>query len=75
MRFKQGQPQGGHTMLVLSRKPGEKIVVTLPSGDMTITVIDSFDGLVRLGFTAPREIPIIRAELLDHKKGSSTLPE
>lgn len=47
-------------MLVLSRKPGEKIVV----GDaITLTVVEIRGGRVVLAFDAPDEIRILRGEL------------
>ena len=47
-------------MLVLSRKRGEGIVI----GDgVTVTVLEVHGGRVRLGFTAPAEVPIHRAEV------------
>lgn len=49
-------------MLVLSRKRGEKIVIS--NTTITITVLDIVHGKVRLGFEAPPEIPIFRSELL-----------
>ncbi len=47
-------------MLVLSRKPGEKIHI---GPDITITVVEINGGKIRLGIDAPEEIPIFRAEL------------
>lgn len=47
-------------MLVLTRKPNQSIMV----GDETeITVIEVTGNQVRLGITAPKEIPIYRREL------------
>ena len=47
-------------MLVLSRKPGEKILI----GDsVAITVVRIGPNTVRLGIEAPRELPVIREEL------------
>jgi carbon storage regulator len=47
-------------MLVLSRKPGEKVVI----GDgITLTVIEVGGGRVRLAFDAPDQVRILRAEL------------
>jgi len=47
-------------MLVLSRKPGEKILV----GDkVTITIVRIGPNTVRLGIEAPRDMNIVRDEL------------
>ena len=48
-------------MLVLSRRPDEKIL--LPTVPALIKVISSNGGLVRLGFEAPVDVPILREEL------------
>ncbi|MBL7039398.1 MAG: carbon storage regulator [Pirellulaceae bacterium] len=50
-------------MLVLSRKPGEQIV--LPELDITITVLGVSGKRVRVGIAAPREISIQRDEIMD----------
>lgn len=55
-------------ILVLSRKIGEKIVI---NNDITVTVIDIERGKIRLGFIAPRDVPIMRAELLEGQKDTS----
>ena len=47
-------------MLVLSRKLGESIVI---GNGITVTVIDVHGERVRLGFTAPADVPIHREEL------------
>lgn len=47
-------------MLILTRKPGESIVV---GNSVRITVIESSPGLVRLGFEAPAEVSIYRDEI------------
>ena len=47
-------------MLVLSRKPGEQVVI----GDgITLTVVEVRGGRVRLAFDAPAQVGIRRAEL------------
>ncbi len=48
-------------MLVLSRRLDEKIL--LPTVPALIKVISSNAGLVRLGFEAPADVPILREEL------------
>lgn len=48
-------------MLVLSRKPGEKLRV----GDsITITIVRIGPNVVRLGIDAPRDLKVVREELL-----------
>ena len=47
-------------MLVLSRKPGERILV---GNDITITVVRIGPNNVRLGIEAPRAMNIVREEL------------
>ena len=47
-------------MLVLSRKPGEKVVV---GNGITVTVVEVHGNRVRLAFDAPDQIRILRAEL------------
>jgi len=48
-------------MLVLTRKVGQTVVV--PSCDLTIQVLGIQGDKIRLGFTAPRETQIHRAEV------------
>ena len=48
-------------MLVLSRKPGEKVVI---GGGITVTVVSVLGNKVRLAFDAPGQVRILRAELL-----------
>lgn len=50
-------------MLVLSRRPNEKIVI--PAINATIQVIDVKPGAVRLGFDAPADVKVFREEVLD----------
>jgi len=52
-------------MLVLSRKPGEKILI----GDkISITVVRIAPGIVRIGVEAPGDLPILREELTTGSK-------
>lgn len=50
----------GATMLVLSRKVGEQIVI---NNDIVVTVIEIRGDKVRLGIEAPPEVPAHRAEV------------
>jgi len=50
-------------MLVLSRKPGEKIII----GDVVITIVRIGPNIVRVGVEAPKDVVVLRAELANHK--------
>jgi carbon storage regulator len=57
-------------MLILTRKPTQSIYI----GDqITVTVLDTQGDRVRIGITAPREVPVHREELL-HKFDDSAQP-
>jgi carbon storage regulator len=56
-------------MLVLSRRPDEKIL--LPTAPAVIKVIAAQSNMVRLGIEAPAHVPILREELC---VGSAALP-
>jgi carbon storage regulator len=47
-------------MLVLSRKSGERVLV---GEDIEVLVLEVEGDRVKLGFTAPRYVPICRAEI------------
>src|SRR5260370_1247876 len=51
------------TMLVLSRKLKEKIV--LPTLNITVQVVEIKRGVVRLGIDAPPEVPVLREGVPD----------
>jgi len=53
-------------MLVLSRKPGEKLVI---DGDITITLVQINGGQARIGIEAPADVVILRGELVAGEKG------
>ncbi len=48
-------------MLVLTRKPGQRIVI---DDRITVTVLEVQGHRIRLGIEAPKEIPIRREELI-----------
>jgi carbon storage regulator len=48
-------------MLVLSRKSGQEIVI---AGNIRVRVLEVRGNRVRLGFTAPDDVEIQRAELV-----------
>jgi carbon storage regulator len=49
-------------MLVLSRKKSEGLVI---NGNIVVTLVEIRGDKVRLGITAPREIPVHRREIQD----------
>lgn len=55
-------------MLVLARKLDESIVI---GDNITIKVISVEKGVVKLGIDAPRDVSIIRNELLEDVKDSN----
>ena len=52
----------GPSMLVLSRKRDEKIVI---NGDIVITVVEIRGDKVRLGIEAPSHVPVHRWEVFE----------
>ena len=54
-------------MLVLSRKKNESIVI---NDNIIITVVEIRGDKVRLGFDAPKDVPIHRQEVYDAIKRS-----
>ena len=62
-------------MLVLSRKPGEQVVI---GNGVTLTVVEVSGNRVRLGFDAPAQVSVLRAELApwqDEPAGGDGLAE
>ncbi len=55
-------------MLVLSRKPGETIMI---GNDIAITLIDTKGGRARIGITAPPNVCIFRGELQERQEFAS----
>jgi len=49
-------------MLVLTRKPGEKVVI---GNEVTLTVVAVHGGRITLGIEAPTRVHVVRGELLD----------
>ena len=55
-------------MLVLSRKLDESIVL---GDDITVRIISIDKGVVKLGIDAPKNVSIVRSELLEDVKDSN----
>lgn len=47
-------------MLVLSRKPGESIII---NKNIRVVYLESKGNQIRIGIEAPRDIPVFRAEI------------
>jgi carbon storage regulator len=60
-----------HHMLVLTRKLLEKLYI---GDDICVTVVRLEGGQVRLGIDAPREVPVVRAELVGDRMGTRMQP-
>jgi carbon storage regulator len=56
-------------MLVLTRKPGESVVV--PEYDVTITVLHVSGKKVRIGITAPPSVMVYRHEVCERVRAAS----
>jgi carbon storage regulator CsrA len=52
-------------MLILTRKPGESVIIRHPAGDIQVTHLSTFNDKARLGFDAPNDVQIVRTEILD----------
>jgi carbon storage regulator len=53
-------------MLVVTRRPGEAIVIELPTGErIEVIVLTVKHHQVRLGTHAPKHLAVVREELLE----------
>lgn len=55
-------------MLILTRRIGDSVLLKHPAGDIVFTYLSQQgpDGTeIRIGFDAPREINIVRSEIVD----------
>lgn len=57
-------------MLVIDRRIGERIAI---GDEIVITVVRKAKGKVRIGIDAPREVLVLREELLDREPPSREL--
>ena len=58
-------------MLVLTRKSDEELLI---HGNIRVRVLSIEQGRVRLGISAPRSVPVARAELLSREQLPATSP-
>lgn len=52
-------------MLILSRMVGETIII---GSDIRIQILSSKSNQVRIGIEAPKEIPVLREEIIEKAK-------
>jgi carbon storage regulator CsrA len=55
-------------MLILTRRMGDSVLLKYPGGQITVTCLSRQGPTgdeIRIGFDAPREVDIIRSEILD----------
>jgi len=55
-------------VLILTRRTGEAIVI---NGDIRVSILSIEGERVKLGIEAPREVPVLRQELLDEVRRSN----
>ncbi len=55
-------------MLILTRKEGEKLII---NDNIILEILDIDRGVVKVGIEAPKEVPILRAEIKDEVKSSN----
>lgn len=55
-------------MLILTRRIGDSVIIKHPAGDVVVTYL-SIQGPtgteIRIGFDAPKDVNIVRSEILD----------
>lgn len=54
-------------MLVLTRKPNEEVII---GGSIRIKVLEIKGNRVRLGISAPDQVPVMRSELVEAMSNS-----
>lgn len=59
-------------MLVLSRKKNEQIII---GKNIVVTIVEIQNGRVRVGIEAPKDIPIVRNELLNWRNDGGMTEE
>ncbi len=55
-------------MLVLARRAGESIVI---GPDIEVTVVEIQGDKVKLGVSAPKQIPVLRRELIEAARSAN----
>lgn len=55
-------------MLILTRRIGDSVVIKHPTGDIVVTYLSTQGPTgteIRMGFDAPKDVNIVRSEILD----------
>jgi len=52
-------------MLLLTRRIGETIIIEIPGATVEVTIMGIHGNQVRLGITAPKNVPVNREEIYD----------
>jgi carbon storage regulator len=60
--------RGGASVLVLTRKPSQSIVI---GDDIEVSVLAIMGDKVRIGIDAPRAVPVLRREVYAEKQGAA----
>ena len=55
-------------MLILTRRPGETLII---SDNIRVTVLDVSGNQIRIGVTAPKEVPVHREEVAERIKAEA----
>jgi len=59
------QAKGDYHAHTFTRRPGETLIIELPTGEhVRVTVLEVKGNQVRIGTDAPDDVPIVREELL-----------
>jgi carbon storage regulator len=58
-------------MLVLSRKPGEKLVI---GDNITVTILEVSGNRIKVGVEAPGNVRVLRGELAWWQEGPQAAP-
>lgn len=56
-------------MLVISRGPGQSFLI---GDDIEVTVVEAQEGRIKIGIEAPKNVRILRRELLDEARSENT---
>lgn len=59
--YPHSHPNKEFTMLILTRRPGEKIVIA--DREITIEILQARNGQVRIGIDAPKGVRVDREEI------------